>query len=149
MHLPDAELDNMPGAQKKPCFASAVNNRTKVIKIRETAHGSPSACQEVSARLSIGLPRRTFASEGPFSPHTSTSFVLVERRIELILESVFPVYLHCVGNCTFVLSNVVLLLSVDSILCAFFEQHLIPCDSCPLLLYQFFFIASKFLDRSF
>ena len=72
-----------------------------------------------------------------FSEYFYHPFLSVVQRKERILVSIWPAYSHCARNYNHLLSNTVLLLSMNSIPLVLFQHHVDPCDSWPLLLFQF------------
>ena len=93
---------------------------------------SASTFQEVFARLSMGLPRRTAASEDPFSRHTSTSLCWWAQRVDRFSVLILNAH-HCRdGNYICLLSSTALLLTIDSKLLVPFQYNFTPCDSLPL-----------------
>ena len=62
------------------------------------------------------------------STHFNLS-VLVVQRVERFLVSVLHAYLHRARNYTCLLSDTVLLLSIDGILLVLFQYHVDPCGS--------------------
>ena len=56
-------------------------------------------------------------------------FLSVVHREERTLVSILRAYSHRAGNCSLLLSNTVLLLSIDSILLVLCQHHVDPCDS--------------------
>ena len=87
--------------------------------------------------MSIHLPRRTPASEVPFSRRTSTSLCWWLSGWSGFLVLISHARYRRAGNCIGLLSNTVLLLSTDSKLLVPCQYHLITCDSQSLLLFQF------------
>ena len=64
-----------------------------------------------------------------FSIYFYHPFVSVIQRMELTLVSVLRAYSHRAKKCIGLLSNTVLLLSIDSILIVLFQHHDDPFDS--------------------
>ena len=85
----------------------------------------------ISARLSSLLPRWTLASE-TLSSRTifCHPFQSVVQREERTLVSAMHAYSHRIEHYNYLLSNTVLVPSIDSILLALFQHHVDPCD-CP------------------
>ena len=104
----------------------------------------------ISARLSSELPRWTPASETLSSRCTSTILsVSVVQRAERTLVSVLHPYFRRTGNCNYLLSNTVLLLSIDGTLLVLCQHPVNPCHSKPLLHVSILsFLASKFRNLS-
>ena len=68
---------------------------------------------------------------------------------EAFLTSVSHAYLHRAGNFSCLLSNAVLLLSIDGILLVLIQHHVDPAirNHCPISIISF--LASKFRNLSF